>query len=525
MLQFPAFGEDKYYVNQENLTARVILIPEAPSVRFSDYCRLLEQSGFSQTELLTAEHRCFAAYQKESLGVFLNYFANTYELELVVEENCAYFSYTDSPAQASMPAQVTQLKLRDFGLSNVIRLSDGRLLIIDGGNAYEEDADALFARLKKTSPDEKPVIAGWILTHPHCDHYHNFFPFMDKYGQEVIIEKFFFNFPEADDFKHYPNLTVVRDVINKWFGTEGLPACEALKLFRQRVEAMGVPVYMPHTGQSYHFGDARLQFVATMDDTIHCSQNINATSLMFFLELGGQRIFFTADGSFSDARLPERYGQELKSDILQVPHHGFGCGTDEAQIRGYRLIAPRVCLLPVQKNLAYTSFTTYREGTNYLMTRLGIEELLTGEQDQTLILPYSPDPAEAFTYRQRYLEGRDNAGARTWIFTDLYTGRREDFIFSVLNTTYYPAELTVELYFENMPKKIVRIPSTAPRLGVFRLNCLLKPDDDPAVLDAPDCLEQLGIPENTYFAVRFISSLPIVISQRDHTPAYRATIV
>ena len=159
------------------------------------------------------------------------------------------------------------------------------------------------------------------------------------------------------------------------------------------------------------------------------------------------------------------------------------------------------------------------------MTRLGIEELLTGEQDQTLILPYSPDPAEAFTYRQRYLEGRDNAGARTWIFTDLYTGRREDFIFSVLNTTYYPAELTVELYFEDMPKKIVRIPNTAPRLGVFRLNCLLKPDDDPAVLDAPDCLEQLGIPENTYFAVRFISSLPIVISHRDHQPAYRSTVV
>ena len=33
------------------------------------------------------------------------------------------------------------------------------------------------------------------------------------------------------------------------------------------------------------------------------------------------------------------------------------------------------------------------------------------------------------------------------------------------------------------------------------------------------------IPENTYFTVRFISNLPIVVSHRDHAPAYHSTIV
>ena len=523
--QLPAFGETEFFDNQMNKTARVVLIPHSPESRFMAYCQLLNQSGFTQTELVSLSHRRFAAFQKETIGVFVNYFANTEELQVVTEENCAYFSYTDTCKPAVVQPQLTQVMLSSYGLSDVIRLSDGRQIVIDIGNAHEADADALYNRLKADSPYEKPIIAAWIITHPHCDHYHGFFPFMDKYAEDVIIEKFFFNFPEPDDLEHYPALAVVRNAINEWWHTEGIPTNAVLKRFLQQVEAMGTPVYMPHTGQSYRIGDADFLFVASTDDTIHCSQNINHACLMFMMDLGGQRTFFTADGSFSDARLPERYGQELKSDIMQVPHHGFGCGDDDSQIRGYRLVAPRTCLLPVEFREAYTSFTTFRPGTNYLMTRLDIDELLTGEKEQVLPLPYSPDPAEAFTYQQRYLEGRDNGGARTWIFSDLNTSRKEDFFFSVFNGTYYNAQLQVELFFENMQKKIVKVQNQGLRLGVFRLNCLLHPEDDQEKFDAPDFLAQMGIPENTYFTVRFISNLPIVVSHRDHAPAYRSSIV
>lgn len=525
-VQIPAFGETGYFDNQASKASRVVLIPDSTADRFAGYCDLLEQAGFARKEDFTADHRGFAAYKKDGWGVFINYFANTAQLQLVMEENCAYFSYTDACAAACTTPRITQVYLSDYGLSDVVRLSDGRLLIIDGANVYEQDIDHLFQRLKMDSPFEKPVIAGWIMTHPHSDHFFCFFPFMQKYGQQVTVEKFFFHFPEGDDLTHYPKLTKDGATFAKWSGMEAITGGQILEMFRQEVAKLGVPVYTPHTGQRYAIGDARLQFFATMDDTIHCSDNINTTSLMFTMELGGQKIFFGADGSFSDASLPERYGKELKADILQVPHHGFGCGTFEGQIQGYRLIDPQVCLLPVEKHLAYTAFTTYREGTRYLMTQMeNIREMRTGEDDQVLDLPYTPDPAGVIQMRQRYLEGRDNSGARTWIFTDLNTGRKEDFIFSVLNTTYLNADLKVELYFEDMQKKIIRIKNKGLRLGVFRLNCLLTPEDDPATFDAPDFLESMGIPENTFFAVRFISNLPVVISHRDHTPAYRSSIV
>ena len=524
-LQLPAFGETVFFDDQENKTSRVVLIPEAAPTAFDDYCALLEKEGFCRKEENFLPHRRFAAYQKDGWGVFLNDFAGVRQLQLVVEEGSAYFGYSDTPGQSRVRPHLTQVFLSDYGLSDVIRLSDGRLIIVDGANVYEKDIDNLFARLKKESPDETPVIAAWILTHPHSDHYFCFFPFMEKYGDQVVIEKFFFNFPEGDDLAHYPKLEKDGTRYAQWKGIETITGGQILQQFREDVAKMSVPVYTPHTGQRYAIGDARLEFLGTMDDTIHRSQNINATSLMFMMELGGQRIFLTGDGSFSDAYLAQRYGKELKADILQVPHHGFGCGTEKGQMEAYRLIAPQVCLLPVEKKLAYTSFTTYRGGTAFLFTHMNVQEMITGEAERTLELPYEADPAGAVELEQRYTRGRDDSGARTWIFTDLYTGCQEDFLFSVLNTTYLNADLSVELYFENMQKKIIRIENKGLRLGVFRLNCLLHPEEDQTAFHAPDFLESLGIPENTYFAVRFTSSVPVVISHRNHQPAYRSVIV
>ena len=524
-LQLPAFGETQYFDHQENRMARVVLIENAAPTAFADYCALLQKEGFVCQETADMGHRAFAALEKDGWGVFVNHFQNTAQLQLVVEENTQYFSYRDCPGEACATPQLTQVHLSDYGLSDVVRLSDGRLIIIDGANVFEKDVDNLFARLQKDSPAEKPVIAAWIYTHPHSDHYFCFFPFMEKYGDQVEIQRFFFNFPEGDDLTHYPKLAKDGARYAQWKGIESITGSEILQQFREDVKKLGVPVYTPHTGQTYAIGDSIVQFFGTMDDTIHRSQNINATSLMFMMALGGQRIFFGGDGSFSDAALAERYGEELKCDILQVPHHGFGCGTEEGQIAGYRLMAPEVCLLPVEKHLAYQSFTTYREGTNYLFTRMHLKEMITGEKEQVLPLPYTADPAGVFSLQQNYLRGRDDAGARTWVFSDLNTGNPADFMFSVLNTTYLNADITVELYFEGMQKKTLRVQNKGLRLGVFRLNCLLTPEEDQSLFDAPDFLESRGIPKNTWFSVRFTSNLPVVISHRNHLPAYRSTIV
>lgn len=506
-VQLPAFGETTYFDNQENKACRVVLISDAQVESFAAYCALLKEADFLCGEIFSAEHRCFAAFEKDGWGVFINYFAGTKELQLVVEENSAYFSYVDCTGEAVVTPRLTQLYLTDYGLSNVIRLPDGRLIVIDGADVDEPDVDNLFSRLKKDSPFERPVVAAWIFTHAHCDHYFCFFPFMEKYGQAVTLEKLFFNFPEGDDQARFAEMTVNVSRLAKWLGVEAFNNGEAIHKLRREVAALDIPVYTPHTGQTYTVGEAKFFFFAGIDDCIHCCKNINETSLMFTMELGGQKVFFTGDGFFSVTKLPERYGPELKVDILQVPHHGFGGGTVEGQIQGYLHMQPRVCLLPVSMEDAYTTFTTHREGTRYLMTAMDIQEMIAGEE-RTLELPYTPDPAGALQLRQRYLEGRDNCGARTWIFTDLNTGRKEDFVFSVLNTTYLPADIQVELFFENAKHAPICLKQKVRTRGIYSLNCASE-----------------DVPENTGFGVRLISSLPVVITHKEHKPAYRSSIV
>lgn len=524
-LKIPAFGEKQYFDNRMTKNSRVVLFENMGQDNYRAYCDLAASCGYCCKEQFSAPHRSFAAFEKDGAGLFINYFANTAQLQIVLEDVSAYFTYEDKAGEGCVTPRITQVFLSDYGLSDVIRLSDGRLIIIDGANVYEKDIDNLFARLTKESPEEKPVIAAWIMTHPHSDHYFCFFPFMEKYGDRVVIEKFFFHFPEGDDLEHYPALSKDGGAYARWKGIEPIPGGEILNLFRQQVAELQIPVYTPFTGQTYQIGDAKLQFYGGMDDSIHRSQNINAASLMFIMELAGQRIFITGDGSFSDTYLAERFGQELKCDILQVPHHGFGCGTEKGQVDGFRLIAPRVCLLPVEKGLAYTTFTTYREGTNYLMTRQNVEEMITGEKETTLELPYTPSPSGVYELKQNYERGRDDAGARSWVFTDLDTSNPEDFWFSVLNTLYIPAQLEVEIYIESLQKQTRRFKIAGPRLGVFRVNCLITPEDDPELVNSPELLELKNIPTGTHFAVRFISNLPVVISHRDHQPAYRSSVI
>ena len=205
----------------------------------------------------------------------------------------------------------------------------------------EPDADELFKTIKEGSPDEKPVIAAWILTHAHSDHFHCVMPFMDKYGELVTVERFMYNFPERDDLEHYPKLKHK----DKRFVDSSIYT--NIPLMEERIAKCGAKVYMPHTGQKYIIGDAVLEILSSIDDTIHVSDDINPTSLFIRMELGGQVILWSADASYSDGCIPDRYADYLKADILQIPHHGFGMGNPKKEIEGYEYIKPETCFLPV----------------------------------------------------------------------------------------------------------------------------------------------------------------------------------
>ena len=501
----PAFGEQSFVENQANATARVWSIDGAAGL-FEKYRALYLAGGYAEKECYERDTHRYAALQKGKTGVFLNAYGGTDELRIVEEEHCTYFDFSDRAGEARFAPQITQVKLNDYGMSYVIRLGDGRFILIDGGFIYDSDCDALWETLVAQAEGTTPVIAAWVLTHQHEDHFHCFLRFMEKHEKDVILEKVLFNFPAHDDFEHYPELARDNSKLPNSRGYVKIPELYAW------VEKCGILQFTPHTGQKYRIGDAALECLASMDDTIHVTQNGNATSLVLRMELGGQVILWTADAGCSYAKLAERYGHYLKADILQIPHHGFQSGKAESEILTYDLVDAPVCLLPASRYVAYTFFCIFREGTRHLMLSDRVKELIDGEEQRTLVLPYTA-PEGLFEERKREISlSLENNGARAFVFSGLNTGCEADLCFTLLNMTVLPVKVRVQLYFEDKKQAFStpEIEILGRSLKICRLtggeNGILPPEK--------------VLPENAPFAVRFLCDTPIVVSHATRAAAY-----
>lgn len=518
MLNIPAFDEKNVFVNRENKKNRVCLIADAEESLFDAYEKLFLANGFEKKESYTRDTHRFAAYTDGKTAYFMNDFRTVRELSIAEEEDSACFDYEDTCASYTVSPQITQVHLEDYGMSYAIRLSDGRFIVIDGGNNFEPHVENLYQTLKEGTPDGKPTVAAWIMSHPHKDHFHCIVGLVDRYGDEVQIEKVMFLFPEHDDLARYPHFAH-QDRRMK----EDTSSVTYIPRMYHAIEKAGAKIYTPHTGQCYRIGDAYCEFLASMDDTVHLTNNINALSYVIRMTLGSQVILWTTDASFEHARLSERYGAYLKADIMQIPHHGFGCGSAEAEIAGYLLVRPRVCFLPVSDENAYTLFSTHKKGTRHIFENMDVDEIIAGGSEHTITLPYEAPAYKKAEHLRKFRQGLENCGARTWIYSNLSSACEEDFIFTFLNTTHASATVWIELFFEDPKCSLRAIKAEIPAKAMKQLSIVGEEVDGNALYFNWMALADLGVPENMPFCARFISDIPLVISHKNHQASHRSS--
>ena len=185
-----------------------------------------------------------------------------------------------------------------------------------------------------------------------------------------------------------------------------------------------------------------------------------------------------------------------------------------------RVSSPVICLLPVSEYNAFTHFCTFREGTRHAMCRLGVSELITGDETRTLVLPYHAPAYAKDALAERFRRGLADNGARTWIFSGLSTAEPQDFVFTLLNTTNFDAAVWIEMYFERRAQTVQGIRAVVPSMSVRQCNITGDEVDRDAVYFNWLSLAKNGIPENVPFAVRFRSDRPIVVTHKTHRAAY-----
>ena len=241
-----------------------------------------------------------------------------------------------SKEDISVPSTFTQMSLKSGGMSYVVRIADGRFVVVDGGEYNQEDCLQLYEFLKENSPYDIPTIALWIFTHSHSDHISLAMRFIVDYKDKVNVRAFAYQFPDCD------KISVSMESV------EGMN--KDINILEKHIQNSypNATIYTLHTGQSYYFSGVEIEILWTVDDTypaIYSSFNDLSVALRFNFASGKSVLLLGDCMHEACRRIAHTYGDYLKSDMLQVTHHGLIGGDKEL----YEVIDPEICFWPTPR--------------------------------------------------------------------------------------------------------------------------------------------------------------------------------
>lgn len=357
---------------------QLILIGDTSSTQYSSYLNLLKSSGYTQYATNRISSNYFDIYTSSRFSVHLYYTAYEKTVRIIIEYIGNLPPVSPQSFTAMVQPSISQIGLAyehtdgttpNNGMSYVIQLSDGSFIIVDGGFNRDIHAKLLYDRMYELAPDKNNiVIAAWIFTHAHGDHVGAFLKFSSTYATKVKLERIIASFPTKAqaDITGEGNMSSVTSQYSKY---------------------AGVKVHKAHTGQIYYIRDAKIEVLYTFEDHMPLTLTyFNISSIVFSMNLGGQKTMFLGDAyTTSNDKIVAMYGSYLKSDIVQVAHHGYVGGT----VAVYKAIDPTIVLWPSSK-ATYDKYKTQSYNVN-LLTKQNVKKIFVAKTDiNHLKLPYTP---------------------------------------------------------------------------------------------------------------------------------------
>ena len=349
---------------------------------FEAYVRSLIESGYSVLSESYVEGSAFKTLINDNSGISLHiiYSDYKYKQDYIIRDD-RYVDYKKSIRIIAAPLSSAMLPDEDMfeeeqsytkiadstltiigleGMSYVVRLEDGRFIVVDGGyNPNSEEIDlwetlvALHTEAYGTAPsEENPVcVEAWIITHSHPDHFYTFRGLLKRYGktEPLKIESMIGNFPAVNIL--YPTEV---DLSDKTINIATMGREKYLSELQGFIDG-GFKYIKVHTGQKLYIANVAIEILATYEDqNPQCIKVENDTSTVFRMfisnsdapDMDPTSILFLGDAERYESRyLCAMYGSYLESDMVQVAHHGWnGC---EWQL--YETVQPTVVLFPQRR--------------------------------------------------------------------------------------------------------------------------------------------------------------------------------
>jgi competence protein ComEC len=191
---------------------------------------------------------------------------------------------------------------------------DGMTMMTDAG-----PTDAVIQSLGKALPGAKYIDLA-LITHPQLDHFNGYNFILDHYG----IGAFLYN--GRDD--------------------PGVAEWGALK---QKIAEKHIPLITLAAGDRVRYGAAEVDILSP-DAEFAQSAELNDTGLVERVRTPDLRALFTADIGFNIEEWLIAHVEDLRADILKVPHHGSKYASGESFLRA---VDPEIAVIEVGAKNTY----------------------------------------------------------------------------------------------------------------------------------------------------------------------------
>ena len=320
--------------------SKIYIANNAKESHFTSYLTTLKKAGFTEYTTNSLHTNKFATYVTKAQIVHVMFFAPKSVIKVVVDPRSTFglpgLKSENVYKQATTPTEFVQLGMTQIsgaaqnGMGYLIKLSDGRFIVIDAGFAYDSggggnSATFVLNTMKKMQGNSnKPVIAAYFITHIHTDHAGGFMGMANKHANDVIIEKLVYNQPSDAQMDAVSNMSGrkswVPNAINKLKGTQTNKNMQVIKA---------------HPGVQLFLAELNVTILGSIDVIENSShekmKNGNDSSVVFMLEMYGKKVLICGDCEPQEGKIiRDIYGgigngnSVLKADFIQVAHHGYG---------------------------------------------------------------------------------------------------------------------------------------------------------------------------------------------------------
>lgn len=351
---------------------------------YDNYLASLAKAGFSLHDSNCIRDNYHATYISSNILVQA-YFTNHDGITRIIADlnTTLYTRKQDVTYKKLCDTTLYQMELDyrnvDCGMCYVTQCADGSFFIIDSAHMNSvNDHKRLYDLLRRLTPEgEKIIISGWFFSHAHQDHVAMFMNFLEADFKDYQIECLYYNFP---------SLNVLGS--EHW----GDDDKQTMRDFDELLEKhKDIPRIKLHTGQRFNIRNLEFDVLATHEDIYPSHLNdFNNSSTIIMMRAEGSKTLFLGDSNVAECSiLVSRYGAYLKSDIVQVAHHGYNA----ANVGIYFFADAKVALYPTRKSNFEQDQVTE---SNRKVKELSKEMFVAGLGTVGLKLPYVLGTAVVF---------------------------------------------------------------------------------------------------------------------------------